>query len=172
MTYLEVKDNGPGIHPITLAETLTSIGVNHFLDMKGDYAFQEHGINMKISFLRLAQQAIIITKTQPELKFGILEQYLSVALFSTKFCKDQQNPYLLCPFVTMEMKNRKIYQYKTNGGDEFLDLIASYSKGLFENGDDIKCYGLNKIPDSGTHLILLDLKKVQTQTGMQDELIV
>lgn len=51
-------------------EVLTSFGSSNLLNIKSDYNFSEHGINLKLSALRLANNALIITKTKPIVEYG------------------------------------------------------------------------------------------------------
>lgn len=51
-------------------EVLTSFGSNNILTFKSDYNFSEHGINMKLSLLRLSDTTIIISKTKPVVEYG------------------------------------------------------------------------------------------------------
>lgn len=80
--YIEIQDTGPGIHPKLFAEMLTSFGPNILCNFKSDFNFQEHGISLKLSALRLASTTLIITKTKPTYEYGRSEQYLSIALLS------------------------------------------------------------------------------------------
>ena len=68
--YLEIKDNGPGIHPKQLKEALTSFGSNYLLKFKSDFNLSEHGMSMKLNALRLGNNTLIISKTKPVMEFG------------------------------------------------------------------------------------------------------
>jgi sensor histidine kinase regulating citrate/malate metabolism len=52
--YLEVKDNGPGIHPWVLMEAVTTFGISAKSKTKSEFNFTEHGISLKVNSLRLA----------------------------------------------------------------------------------------------------------------------
>ena len=63
--YFEIKDNGVGIHPVQFKDMLTTFGSNNIQQTKNDFNLSEHGINMKLSALRLGSTVLIITKTKP-----------------------------------------------------------------------------------------------------------
>ena len=69
-SYIEIKDNGVGISPLALKETLTTFGMINNYQYKSDYNMSEHGINLKLSSLRLASTCLIISKTKPTFSFG------------------------------------------------------------------------------------------------------
>eukprot|EP00347_Sterkiella_histriomuscorum_P007476 403348772 len=155
--YIEVKDNGPGIHPKQLMEVLTSFGSSNLLNIKSDYNFSEHGINLKICALRLANNALIITKTKPIVEYGSTSQYLSIALLSIKFVEDASSQFLVCPIIAFELKNKKIIKNLTPQPEHFLNKISHYTQPLFESGEKIQQYAMNGTGDCGTYIIMLDL---------------
>mmetsp|Transcript_7283 Transcript_7283/g.6430 ORF Transcript_7283/g.6430 Transcript_7283/m.6430 type:complete len:102 (+) Transcript_7283:2444-2749(+) len=62
--FIEIRDNGPGIHPKQMMDALTSFG-GPTLPFKSDYNFSEHGIGLKLNSMRLGSTLLIISKTQP-----------------------------------------------------------------------------------------------------------
>jgi hypothetical protein len=84
--YFEIKDNGAGIHPSLMKDALTSFGQSLNAEQKGiksEFQLSEHGIGLKLNGLRLAQNVLVISKTNPVNNYGNVIQYLSFGLLST-----------------------------------------------------------------------------------------
>ena len=68
-TWIKIKDNGPGISPYLMKETLTSFGLTSEMKKNvnevGAFSLADHGISLKLSTLRLGETGLIITKTNP-----------------------------------------------------------------------------------------------------------
>jgi HSP90 family molecular chaperone len=52
-SFLEIKDNGVGIHPKILMDSMTTFGSSTMLKFKSDYNLAEHGMGLKLNCLRL-----------------------------------------------------------------------------------------------------------------------
>jgi hypothetical protein len=124
-------------------EVLTSFGSSNILTFKSDFNLSEHGINMKLAVLRLAQNTLIITKTKPVIEFGSSTQYMSIALLSFKFIQDTNSKFLISPMVSFELRNKKIIKNLTPNPEHFLTLIAKYLQPIFRTGDDILIFAMN-----------------------------
>jgi hypothetical protein len=158
-TYIEIKDNGAGIHPKMFMDVLTSFGYNS-VKSKSNYCFSEHGIGLKLSCLRLAATTLIVTKTKPVIECGIASYFVSFGLLSHDFMKkaDSINGFLVAPIVSLEIRNRRISKNLTPEPDHFLSLIASFTCGLFKTSEKLLSYSLNTMPEQGgTNLFLFNL---------------
>ena len=139
-SYLEVRDNGPGIHPKMFMEVLTSFGATSLISKnKSEHNYAEHGVGLKLNCLRLARTSLIITKTRPVLEFGMLSYYISFSLISSDFMKkaDSANGFLVAPIVSLEVKNRRIQKQLTPEPDHFLNMMSTFTKHKFDSGDKI-----------------------------------
>lgn len=135
-TYIEIKDNGAGIHPKMFMDVLTSFGYNS-VKSKSNYCFSEHGIGLKLSCLRLASSTLIITKTKPVVECGMQSCFISFGLLSHDFMKkaDSMNGFLVAPIVSLEIRNNRISKNLTPEPEHFLSLIASFTNGVFKQGE-------------------------------------
>ena len=73
-TWIKIKDNGPGISPYLMKETLTSFGLTKEMKKNNEgglFSLADHGINLKLSSLRLGETCLIITKTSPQNQVGV-----------------------------------------------------------------------------------------------------
>ena len=78
---IEVRDNGPGIHPKQMMDALSSFG-GSTLGFKNDHNMSEHGIGLKLNALRLGNTLLIISKTKPTNDYGSMTSYLTIGLLS------------------------------------------------------------------------------------------
>jgi hypothetical protein len=102
-------------------------------------------LDSELNSLRLASSTLIITKTKPVSEFGSILYYLSIGLLSTEFMKkaDGLNGYLCAPFVSMEIKNKRIHKNLTPEPEHFLNMISQYTKPKFDSGEKILQYAIN-----------------------------
>ena len=69
INYLEIKDNGIGIHPVFMCDALTSFGKSSNISLpKNDFILCEHGMSLKLNALRLGDTVLIISKTKPQIE--------------------------------------------------------------------------------------------------------
>lgn len=63
---LKITDNGPGITPYRMRQTLTHFGQEPLrVGQSGAFDISEHGVGLKIASLRLGQTSLILSKTSP-----------------------------------------------------------------------------------------------------------
>jgi len=66
-TCIRVTDNGPGISPYRMRQSLTQFGMEPTRANKnGPFDFGEHGIGFKIACLRLGQTCLLLSKTSTQ----------------------------------------------------------------------------------------------------------
>ena len=114
---------------------MTSFGSNNIAISKSDFNLCEHGINLKLSALRLGSSVLILTKTKPKFEFGTSSQYLSIGLLSYKFLQKCNSQFLVAPMIAFEIRNKKIYRPLTPNPYYFLEIMAKYTGPLFSKGD-------------------------------------
>ena len=149
------------MHPKLFMEVLTSFGHNQ-AKTKSNYCFSEHGVGLKLACLRLASTSLVITKTKPTFDCGTSSFYISFGLLSSDFLKkaDSMNGYLVAPIVSLEIRNKRISKHLTPEPDHFLNMLASFTKNVFDSSDRLLQYALNVMPEQGgTHIFLFNLIK-------------
>lgn len=139
-SYLEIKDNGTGIHPKEFMEALTTFGTaSNASKSKSSHVFAEHGVGIKLNSLRLAQSTLIITRTKPVHDCGSTTFHVSFGLLSTDFMKQagSSNGLLVAPIVSMEIKNKRISRNLTPEPEHFLNMISQFTKPKFDSGEKL-----------------------------------
>ena len=163
---IRIKDNGPGVSPFQMKETLTSFGMTqnmrNSMSHSSPFSISEHGIGLKLSLLRLGDTCVIITKTNPKDQIGV--QYLTIGLISVDMHRDISEEHLLIPIICYQIINNETFIPLTPDTNNVFSLMKKYIQPLFSSESDIQRYSLNNMGHQGTHIFITDLKSNQ-ETG-------
>ena len=145
-TWIKIKDNGPGISPYLMKETLTSFGLTKEMKKNnegGPFSLADHGINLKLSSLRLGETCLIISKTSPQNQVGV--QYLTIGFISVQFHKDLSEEYLSIPIICYQIKNKESFLPLTDAPELVLEVMKKYTHSCFSSEKELMSYTLNKM---------------------------
>ena len=157
--YLSIKDDGKGMPCSVFNGVMFS-----FLKNNKELNYFQYGFSMKAAALRLADNFLIISKTNKEISIGMISKELQKKI-------DEKNcDFILTPIINYRIeKNEKKnvnsnvnvkvkYVPKSDFPNESINLILDIIPFLFKNNDELIDY-FNSF-DTGTHIYLFDLRTV------------
>ena len=157
--YLSIKDDGKGI----LSQDFNGIMFSFIKNQNKELNYFQYGFSMKASAIRLAESFLIISKTSKEISIGMISKRLQKKL--------KDNDYILTPIVNYRIEkkeaNKMKYCAKSNFPSESLNLILENINFLFKNEEELMNYFDSF--DTGTHIYLFDLKKINNCIFNDDE---
>lgn len=156
-TCLRIRDDGCGMTPAQMVETLSTFGPNPSRLLTGSeqiFNHAEHGVGLKIALLRLGRSSLIISRNNQE---------ISIGLVSHDFIRDAQSGMFVAPMVSYELCDSDSFRPLTSNSDRVFELILRYCKPVFTSQTAVMRYVLNHLTKSGTDIFILNHSAAQQE---------